>query len=54
MKRTFKSKKGFSLVELMCVLAILVILGSACAFGYMKIVKNLPWQELFGTEAPFK
>ena len=53
MKRTFKnSKKGFSLVEMICVIAIIVILGSVVAFNYIKIVKNLPWEELVG-ENPF-
>lgn len=46
------SKKGFSLVELICVIAIIVILGSVVAFNYIKIVKNLPWEELVG-ENPF-
>jgi len=46
------AKKGFSLVELICVIAIIVILGSVIAFNYIKIVKNLPWEELVG-ENPF-
>lgn len=46
------AKKGFSLVELICVIAIIVILGSVIAFNYIKIVKNLPWEELIG-ENPF-
>ncbi|MCR5341385.1 MAG: type II secretion system GspH family protein [Saccharofermentans sp.] len=40
------SKKGFSLVELICVIAIIVILGSVVAFNYIKIVRELPWEQL--------
>ena len=46
------AKKGFTLVELVCVIAIIVIIGTVVAFNYMKIVRNLPWEELIG-ENPF-
>ena len=46
------SKKGFTLVELICVIAIICILAAAVGFNYLKIVKNLPWQEIVG-ENPF-
>jgi len=46
------SKKGFSLVELICVIAIIVIIGSVVAFNYIKIVRELPWEQLVG-ENPF-
>ena len=55
MKKIIKktaSKKGFNLVELICVIAIICILAAAVGFNYLKIVKNLPWQELVG-ENPF-
>lgn len=54
MKKVSKntSKKGFSLVEMICVIAIIVILGSVVAFNYFKIVKDLPWEEFVG-ENPF-
>ena len=41
MKRTFKnSKKGFSLVEMICVIAIIVIIASAICFNYIHIFRN--------------
>lgn len=46
------AKKGFTLVELVCVIAIIVIIGTVVAFNYMKIVRNLPWEQLIG-ENPF-
>ena len=46
------SKKGFTLVELICVIAIIVIIGSVVAFNYIKIVRELPWEQLVG-ENPF-
>lgn len=55
MKKIIKktdSKKGFNLVELICVIAIICILAAAVGFNYLKIVKNLPWEELVG-ENPF-
>lgn len=55
MKKIIKktaSKKGFNLVELICVIAIICILAAAVGFNYLKIVKNLPWQEIVG-ENPF-
>ncbi len=47
------SKKGFSLVELICVIAIIVIIAAAVGFNYVKIFRNLPWQELVGSDNPF-
>jgi prepilin-type N-terminal cleavage/methylation domain-containing protein len=55
MKKVMKSKsskKGFNLVELICVIAIICILAAAVGFNYLKIVKNLPWEEIVG-ENPF-
>ena len=55
MKKIIKkteSKKGFNLVELICVIAIICILAAAVGFNYLKIVKNLPWEEIVG-ENPF-
>lgn len=49
MKKIIKktdSKKGFNLVELICVIAIICILAAAIGFNYHKIVKDLPWEEL--------
>ena len=34
------SKKGFSLVELICVIAIIVILASVAAFNYYQVFKD--------------
>lgn len=56
MKKVMKSKsskKGFSLVELICVIAIIVIIAAAVGFNYVKIFRNLPWQELVGSDNPF-
>ncbi|MBE7069496.1 MAG: prepilin-type N-terminal cleavage/methylation domain-containing protein [Ruminococcaceae bacterium] len=50
--KTNNSKKGFSLVETIMVIAIIVIILSATAFSLLKIVKNLPWEEIVG-ENPF-
>jgi len=55
MKKIIKktdAKKGFTLVELICVIAIIVIIGSVVAFNYIKIVRDLPWEQLIG-ENPF-
>ena len=55
MKKIIKntdSKKGFNLVELICVIAIICILAAAVGFNYLKIVKDLPWEEIVG-ENPF-
>ena len=55
MKKVMKSrtsKKGFNLVELICVIAIICILAAAVGFNYLKIVKDLPWEEIVG-ENPF-
>ena len=46
------SKKGFNLVELICVIAIICIIAAAVGFNYLKIVKELPWEEIVG-ENPF-
>ena len=46
------TKKGFTLVELICVVAIIVILAAVIGFNYLKIVKDLPWEEIVG-ENPF-
>ena len=40
MKKTFKSKKGFSLVETIVVIAIIVIIASAVFFNYINIFRN--------------
>lgn len=53
MKKNIKNRRGYSLVEMVTVIAIIVILGSVMCFGYINIVKNLPWDEL-GVETPFK
>ncbi|MBR6487940.1 MAG: prepilin-type N-terminal cleavage/methylation domain-containing protein, partial [Clostridiales bacterium] len=47
-----RRKKGFTLVELICVIAIIVIIGAVVGFNYIKIVRNLPWEEIVG-ENPF-
>ena len=55
MKKIIKktdSKKGFNLVELICVIAIICILAAAVGFNYLKIVRDLPWEEIVG-ENPF-
>ena len=42
MKKVVKtSKKGFSLVELVCVLAIIVILASVLCINYFQLFKDL-------------
>ena len=53
MKKINRTRKGYTLVEMVTVIAIIVILGSVMCFGYINIVKNLPWEEL-GVETPFK
>ncbi len=53
MKKINRNRKGYTLVEMVTVIAIIVILGSVMCFGYISIVKNLPWEEL-GVETPFK
>ena len=42
MTKVFKnnSKKGFSLVEVICVIAIIVIIASAICFNYIHIFRN--------------
>ena len=42
MTKVFKnnSKKGFSLVEVICVIAIIVILASVAAFNYFQVFKD--------------
>lgn len=42
MTKVFKnnSKKGFSLVEVICVIAIIVILASVAAFNYYQVFKD--------------
>lgn len=52
-KKINRNRKGYTLVEMVTVIAIIVILGSVMCFGYISIVKNLPWEEL-GVETPFK
>ena len=55
MKRIIKkttAKKGLTLIELICVVAIIVILAAVIGFNYLKIVKDLPWEEIVG-ENPF-
>ena len=52
MKKSIKSKKGFSLVEIITVVAILVIIATVAVCGYFSVVKNLPW-EMFLDENPF-
>ena len=39
-KRTRRRRSGFTLMEILLVLAILVILGSLVTFGYVQIQKN--------------
>jgi prepilin-type N-terminal cleavage/methylation domain-containing protein len=34
------SKKGFSLVEVICVIAIICILASVAAFNYLQVFKD--------------
>ena len=44
MKKIIKktaSKKGFSLVELICVIAIICILAGAILFNYIHIFRNV-------------
>ena len=53
MKKSVKSKKGFSLVEIITVVAILVILATIAVCGYFSVVKSLPWEMLVG-ENPFE
>ena len=52
MKKSIKSKKGLSLVEMVAVVAILLILASVAAYAYFTVVKDLPWEEIVG-ENPF-
>ena len=52
MKKTLKSKKGFTLVEIITVVAIILILASVMLYNYFAVVRDLPWEELFG-ENPF-
>ena len=41
MKKLVKdSKKGFSLVEVICVIAIICILASVVAFNYFQVFKD--------------
>ena len=41
MKKVAKtSKKGFTLVELVCVIAIIVILASVLCFNYFQVFKH--------------
>ncbi|MCR5488648.1 MAG: prepilin-type N-terminal cleavage/methylation domain-containing protein [Saccharofermentans sp.] len=55
MKKIIKkteSKKGFNMVEVICVIAIICIIATAVVFNYLKIVKNIPWEEIVGVN-PF-
>lgn len=52
MKKTLKSKKGFSLVEMVAVVAIILILASVALYAYLTVVRDLPWEEVIG-ENPF-
>ena len=40
MKKTFKSKKGFSLVETIVVIAIICILAGVLLFNYIGVFRN--------------
>ena len=41
MKKVMKSKQGVTLIETVCVLAIIVILASSFIFGAFKIFNNI-------------
>ena len=41
MKKVMKSKQGVSLIETVCVLAIIVVLASSFVFGAFKIFKHI-------------
>ena len=47
MKKSIKSKKGMTLVEIVTVIAIIVILASVAYYGYIKIFKGLHLDEYF-------
>ncbi len=47
MKKSIKSKKGMTLVEIVTVIAIIVILASAALYGYLNIYKQLHLEEYF-------
>ncbi|GEM_PF-2667421 len=41
MKKVMKSKQGVSLIETVCVLAIIVVLASSFVFGAFKIFQHI-------------
>ena len=47
MKKVVKSRKGFTLVEMVLVIAIIVILASVGYYGYIHIFKGLHLDEYF-------
>ncbi len=47
MKKSMKSKKGMTLVEIVTVIAIIVILASVAYYGYIHIFKRLGLDEYF-------